>query len=498
MIPLVFIIGQNKKSIDKIHDTIGTMCEIKTISKSDLLMALYQRTPNCILLLDDELDQDSIALIDSTMSLEYVPTICISYEYEDWQMENRIDYATYIGNNNVDVVLVPLIQQSMHFSTRYKDLHTAVDTYDVLNEEIKNIMNLSIESTSGRSSEDVLAFMKGVYSSNDFLDSVPGKLWIVEQFEEHYRATLLDLSNEEAPCAVKFVDDEYSFDYFRETGYIKNKDVEELSDIATLDQIIPEVLMQHSGDIENVACFAMNDVMLIALNFGQPVKQLDLNIIKAATIKLDLLFNVESSFIEVQESFVYTMNALARAAEGKDDVTGHHIKRVNIFSKLIARNIGMNDRFISEIEVAAQMHDVGKIFVPESILNKPGRLTDEEFDTIKQHTVQGAVIIGESKNLEMAAQIARHHHEKFDGSGYPDRLAGDDIPLSARIVCLADIYDALRSPRSYKPGFTHEEAYDIIVNGDGRVEPTHFDPAVLKAFMNTHELFDSTYNEYAD
>nr|WP_256371205.1 MULTISPECIES: HD-GYP domain-containing protein [unclassified Fusibacter] len=192
------------------------------------------------------------------------------------------------------------------------------------------------------------------------------------------------------------------------------------------------------------------------------------------------------------------MNALARAAEGNDDVTGHHIRRVNYYSKLIARSLGMDTKFVKSITVAAQMHDVGKINTPDSVLNKPGKLTDQEFALMQAHTVQGQIIIGDSEDLEMAANIARSHHEKYDGTGYPDKLKGDAIPLEARIVFLADIYDALRSERPYKRGFTHEEAYEIIVNGDGRVEPTHFDPDILSVFIERHKAFEKIFATYSD
>ncbi len=498
MKPLVYAIAKDDSFRNRISECISQDSDIKFITKSDLLMELYNETPNCIILSDDEMDEDSIALIDSTMSLEYVPTICISLNKEDWQQTKTLDYATYIGKNNVDPVLPFLVEQSLHFSKRYQDLHTSVDTYDILNDEMKDLMNLTIETVDSEALNPLFSFMQSVYEYNDFLDNSPSSLWVVQKRQEQFEAIQLDFIDDRISRPIKFMDESFSFDAFKETGYFKNEDVDELSDIDDFNQLMPQSLLEKSPAIDNVACFSMNDVMLIAINFHKSIKQRDLNILKAITIKLDLLYNVVTSFTELQDSFIYTMNALARAAEGKDDVTGHHIKRVNVFSKLIAEEIGASEQFIKEIEVAAQMHDVGKIFVPESILNKKGKLTDEEFALIKEHTIQGAIIIGESKNLTMAAEIARHHHEKYDGSGYPDRLIGETIPLSARIVALADIYDALRSPRPYKPGFSHDEAYDIIVNGDGRVEPRHFDPEILDAFTRRHQEFDNIYNTYAD
>jgi HD-GYP domain-containing protein (c-di-GMP phosphodiesterase class II) len=144
------------------------------------------------------------------------------------------------------------------------------------------------------------------------------------------------------------------------------------------------------------------------------------------------------------------------------------------------------------------MHDVGKIYVEKEILTKPGKLSDEEFEKMKMHTIFGEKIVGDSEFLKMSAEIARYHHEKYDGTGYPDGKKGEEIPLSARIVFLADIYDALRSARSYKPAFTHEEAYKIIVEGDGRVNPEHFDPKILETFIKNHLEFNEIYEDLAD
>jgi HD-GYP domain-containing protein (c-di-GMP phosphodiesterase class II) len=201
---------------------------------------------------------------------------------------------------------------------------------------------------------------------------------------------------------------------------------------------------------------------------------------------------------ELEKSFEYTANALARAAEANDDLTGKHIKRVNIFSKRISEELGMSKEYTQKIYNAAQMHDVGKIYIDKSILSKPGKLTDEEFEIMKSHTVYGESIIGDSEYLKMSAEIARNHHEKYDGTGYPDSKKGEEIPLSARIVFLADIYDALRSTRPYKPAFTHEKAYEIITLGDGRVSPEHFEPAILEVFKRIHLDFKRIYEEIMD
>ncbi|MBU1332254.1 MAG: response regulator [Gammaproteobacteria bacterium] len=188
----------------------------------------------------------------------------------------------------------------------------------------------------------------------------------------------------------------------------------------------------------------------------------------------------------LDQSFQSVIRSLARAADYKDNETGNHIMRIGESAALIGRALGLEPEWVELLRQAAPMHDVGKIGIPDAILLKPGRLTDEERTLMSRHARIGHDILRDeqySPLLELAAEIALNHHEKWDGSGYPQGLRGEEIPLSARIVALCDVYDALRSSRPYKPAWTAENAQAYILEQAGQ----HFDPQLV-AIMRL--LFD--------
>ncbi len=209
---------------------------------------------------------------------------------------------------------------------------------------------------------------------------------------------------------------------------------------------------------------------------------------------------VEERSREVLESYRETIETLTRAASYKDEETGAHVRRISFYTEELAIALGMNVAFCETIHYASPMHDVGKIAIPDAILLKGGPLNAQEWTTMKSHTTVGAQLIGAGKSpyLQMGAEIALHHHERWDGSGYPAGLKGQRIPFSARIMNICDQYDALRSVRSYKKALSHETAVEIITIGDGRTMPSHFDPDVLEAFKRCAKRFAEIFKAVAD
>ncbi|MGY3903526.1 response regulator [Aeromonas lusitana] len=205
-----------------------------------------------------------------------------------------------------------------------------------------------------------------------------------------------------------------------------------------------------------------------------------------------------------------TIQAMASLAETRDNETGNHIRRTQHYVKLLAELLRdhprfrhfLNDEAIHLLFKSAPLHDIGKVGIPDHILLKPGRLTKEEFEVMMTHTTLGRDAIQRAEDqlgmsvdfLRLAKEIAYSHQEKWDGSGYPEGLAGDAIPISARLMAVADVYDALISRRVYKPGMPHEEAVDIIRQGGG----WHFDPDVCAAFLSATDEFKAIADRFSD
>ncbi|KMN34968.1 chemotaxis protein CheY [Chromobacterium sp. LK1] len=282
---------------------------------------------------------------------------------------------------------------------------------------------------------------------------------------------------------------------------------------------IPVIFLTAMGENENEqAGFDAGAVDYIIKPISPPIVLARVKThlkLKAATDLLEdkaslLQGEVENRIREVQKVQDITILALASLAEVRDQETGNHLRRTQSYVRALCQQLrdhprfqaALDDETINDLFKSAPLHDIGKVGIPDQILLKPGKLTPEEFEIVKTHTTLGRDTIAAaellldapSSFLRHAREIAYSHQEKWDGSGYPQGLAGSDIPVSARLMAVADVYDALISRRPYKAALSHEQAVAIIQEGSG----SHFDPDVVSAFLAISDTFRAIAERYAD
>ena len=301
-------------------------------------------------------------------------------------------------------------------------------------------------------------------------------------------------------------------------------------DLILLDVMLPGMngnkvvgKLKHNPDTKSIPVIMItslntHEAKLVALNLGaedflsKPVDRVELLLRVRNMLRLkdysDLLFHynetleakVDARTAELEIAHKDTIITMVRAAEFKDEDTGAHVKRIAHYSRMLAVKLGLSKEDVKAIFFASPMHDVGKIGIPDDILFKTTPFTPKEWETMKTHSAIGAKILkkGDSPFIKLRAEIALNHHERWDGTGYPNKISGEAIPLPARIMALCDVYDALRSKRPYKPAFSHRKTVEIITKGDGRTMPEHFDPKVLAAFAAHSEHFEDIYERHTD
>ena len=234
------------------------------------------------------------------------------------------------------------------------------------------------------------------------------------------------------------------------------------------------------------------------------IKEIDEHNLSKCLTLINNLYNetisdISEEYYKINDTTVF---ALVKLAELRDDTTGSHLERTREYAVLLSKELGLDNKFISNIERASLLHDIGKVGIRDKILLKPSSLNCEEFEEMKKHTLIGADTISQiirnsnsnSEYLLMAKDIALYHHEKYDGSGYPYGLKGEYIPLSARIFALADAYDAIVSKRPYKEALSHEEAVKKICSASNK----HFDPAIIDVFIRIQEEFNIINDKYKE
>ena len=234
---------------------------------------------------------------------------------------------------------------------------------------------------------------------------------------------------------------------------------------------------------------------------SKPVDPHDLELIVNDGIDAyELTLSKNTLLNDLRELFFTTVKSISSALDAKDTYTHGHSHRVTLYSLIMAQEMGLEEDMIEEIETAGLLHDIGKIGVPEDILCKPGKLTDEEFDTIKQHAGRAKKILDTIPNLQKVSLWASCHHERWDGRGYPNGFQGENIPMASRILAVADTYDAMTSNRSYRKGLPHEVATEEIKNCSG----SQFDPQMVEVFAKVEQIFKEAalnpvkfYDEYS-
>ena len=264
-------------------------------------------------------------------------------------------------------------------------------------------------------------------------------------------------------------------------------------------------------DTEAARAGAVESMKRLDIRTGDEIENLYHSMVKTTEDMAHFIADVERQNETIGKLQNGLIMVLADMVESRDQCTGDHVRKTAAYTRIIVNELKkegvyldqLTDDFMDDVENSAPLHDVGKIHVPDAILNKPGKLTDEEFEVMKQHTTAGSEIIAramsmvseaDSSYLREAQNLAYYHHEKWNGAGYPCGLSGEDIPLSARIMAVADVFDALVSRRSYKEGFSFEKAMDIIREGSG----SHFDPNVASAFLRASDEVRQVMNTYLD
>jgi len=275
------------------------------------------------------------------------------------------------------------------------------------------------------------------------------------------------------------------------------------------------VLTGHGGTAEAIDAMKLGVIDFLSKPVDPPLliqvvrraEQLVLLKRSSRHYKAGLEAEVQSQTREIQKllsslrnAYVEAIECLALASGYKDEETGNHSRRIGEYAQLVAKELGWTKERQETMLLAAPLHDLGKVGTPDSILLKPGKLDAEELAIMKGHANNGYEILSHAKHpvMKAAANIARGHHERWDGSGYPQGLKGTAIPIEARIASLVDVYDALRSERPYKPAFDQEKTLSIILEGDGRTDPSHFDPEILEILRKNSDQFNEIYLKFAD
>ncbi len=381
-----------------------------------------------------------------------------------------------------------------------------------LEEELRTLNEISIALSSERELDTLLDRI--VREAMNLTRAEGGSLYVVEEDQLRFavmRNDVLDLhstspGSSDEPITLPVSSSSIS-GYVAQTGNVINiDDAYDLPDEVpyTFDSSFDEAHGYRTKSLLGVPLHAKDEnvlgVLLLvnARDDGDnvtPFPQEKTRMIRSLASQAGVAIRNAQLNEELKDSYMESIQRLSLAAEYKDPDTADHIQRMSHYSRRIVQEIGWADDRAERLLYASPMHDIGKIGVPDRILQKPGSLTDEEYNEMKEHTVIGHRILSGSNNdiMQLSARIALTHHEKWDGTGYPNGLSGEDIPIEGRVVAIADVFDALTTERPYKDAFSVEKSLEIIRDDRG----SHFDPQVVNAFnqclddlLDIRERFD--------